>query len=182
MSGQKRNNTGREHTFHTQYYFMLHSSNSRPGLCTAQTPLGITTVNSVDYPDRDSFFHRPGLLVRIPAHTFPFLHTATTRPYCASPTSSFAWSHFATFGNSKLALFHILPCAQHPIPVGFVASTCGTGRYYLPFFRYPARGYKHANSHAKHLKCNLKTAKEAIRLQKKIVLCKSCMFFHLHLF
>ena len=60
--------------------------------------------------------------------------------------------------------------------------SCVTGRYYFHLFFYPDRGYIPANSEEKHSKCYLKPAKEPIRLQKKIVLCKSYMFFHLHLF
>ena len=101
------------------------SSNSRPGLSTAQdrpglppsipriTPTGIMHCTK----------HRPGLPPSIPliAPTGILLvPTGTTCPptsppfllsplgchlYRASPTSSFAWSHFATFENSKTGSF-----------------------------------------------------------------------------
>ena len=81
----------------------------------------------------------------------------------------------------ELALFRIFACIQHQIPVGLFASLDNTDRYYLPLFFYPDRYYKHPNFDEKHSKCNFKPAKEAIRLQKKILLCKSTMLFHLHL-
>ena len=81
----------------------------------------------------------------------------------------------------ELALFWIFACIQHQIPVGLFASLDNTDRYYLPLFFYPDRYYKHPNFDEKHSKCNFKPAKEAIRLQKKILLCKSTMLFHLHL-
>ena len=81
----------------------------------------------------------------------------------------------------ELALFWIFACIQHQIPVGLFASLDNTDRYYLPLVFYPDRYYKHPNFDEKHSKCNFKPAKEAIRLQKKILLCKSTMLFHLHL-
>ena len=86
---------------------------------------------------------------------------------------------YSTF--PELALFRIFACIQHQIPVGLFASLGDTDRYYLPLFFYPDRCYKHPNYDEKHSKCNFKPAKEAIRLQKKILLCKSTLLFHLHL-
>ena len=77
----------------------------------------------------------------------------------------------------ELALFRILPCVH-------IKSRSGFLRYRSVLFSlvfYPDRGYKPANSEEKHSKCYLKPAKEPIRLQKKILLCKSTMLFHLHL-
>ena len=49
--------------------------------------------------------HRPGLFHVVAALTFPFLHTAVTRPCRTSPTWLLRRSHFATLWNSWTGSF-----------------------------------------------------------------------------
>ena len=134
---------------------------------------------SVDYPDRVPTCTDRDYDFRLPGQTFPSLHTAVTHPFHASPTWSLHRSHFATRSNSETGSFSYPSMRTASIPVGFLALT---GRCYLPFSFGPDRGCKHPYFHENHSKCNFKPATEAIRLQKKNLLCKSTMLFHLHLF
>ena len=117
----------------------------------------------------------------LPAHIFTFLHAAVTTLTMLHQLQRCAGYTLPHSTFPELALFRIFACIQYQIPVGLFASLGDTDRYYLPFCFYPDRCYKHPNFDEKHSKCNFRPAKEAIRLQKKILLCKSTMLFHLHL-
>ena len=144
----------------------------RPGLSRSDN-----CIPDRDYP-RPSKETRPGLFRLVPAHTFhsshadhplfPCVTNLIVAPVTLCWTLKFRnWLFFVSF---------------HAYISNPGRVSCVTDRYYFHLFFYPDRGYKPANSEEKHSKCYLKPAKEPIRLQKKIVLCKSYMFFHLHLF
>ena len=153
----------------------------KPGRDFWGRPTGTITIRQ-SIPDRDyprpSKETRPGLFRLVPAHTFhsshadhplfPCVTNLIVAPVTLCWTLKFRnWLFFVSF---------------HAYISNPGRVSCVTGRYYFHLFFYPDRGYKPANSEEKHSKCYLKPAKEPIRLQKKIVLCKSYMFFHLHLF
>ena len=154
----------------------------KPGRDFWGTPTGTITIRQYCIPDRDyprpSKETRPGLFRLVPAHTFhsshadhplfPCVTNLIVAPVTLCWTLKFRnWLFFVSF---------------HAYISNPGRVSCVTGRYYFHLFFYPDRGYKPANSEEKHSKCYLKPAKEPIRLQKKVVLCKSYMFFHLHLF
>ena len=153
----------------------------KPGRDFWGRPTGTITIRQL--------YSRPGLSSSEQRNPTGFI-SSRSRPYfplfpCRSPALPVRHQLDRCAGHTlldteipELALFRILPCVHIKSRSGFFF----TGRYYFNLFFFPGRGYKPANSEEKHSKCYLKPAKEPIRLQKKVVLCKSYMFFHLHLF
>ena len=122
-------------------------------------PTGITTVNSADYPDRDYALHKtptgattinsidcPDPDSSCTARDYLSADLPTLSPFSTRPSPVLTVRHQLHHSRGhtllrskiqKLALFRILPCLQHPIPVGFLASIVVPVGIIFPSFFVP---------------------------------------------